>query len=106
MLILFNCCVPTHVAIYRDLYIAGAGIDPATTVPICLDLGTNTQRFLDDPLYIGARRRRPDVQEARISKKQLYPFVCLDYAVSLDGSIHERIHGGNERSLPVALGSI
>lgn len=28
-------------------------------VPICLDLGTNTQRYLDDPLYIGVRRPRP-----------------------------------------------
>ncbi len=44
---------------YRDLYIAGAGIRPQSTVPICLDLGTNTQRFLDDPLYIGVRRKRP-----------------------------------------------
>ncbi|KAG6918747.1 hypothetical protein DXG01_011938 [Tephrocybe rancida] len=46
-----------------DLYIAGAGIKPATTVPICLDLGTNTQRFLDDPLYLGVRRNRPGVEE-------------------------------------------
>ncbi|KAG6894257.1 hypothetical protein C0992_006913 [Termitomyces sp. T32_za158] len=53
-------CVP------RDLYIAGAGINPATTVPICLDLGTNTQKFLDDPLYIGVRRTRPGVEEVRV----------------------------------------
>ncbi|KAG2135844.1 hypothetical protein DEU56DRAFT_948782 [Suillus clintonianus] len=42
-----------------DLYIAGAGIKPSSTVPICLDLGTNTQHYLDDPLYIGVRRPRP-----------------------------------------------
>ncbi|KAF8550826.1 hypothetical protein OG21DRAFT_1419111 [Imleria badia] len=46
-----------------DLYIAGAGIKPTSTVPICLDLGTNTQRYLDDPLYIGVRRLRPTGQE-------------------------------------------
>ncbi|KAF9454761.1 malate dehydrogenase [Macrolepiota fuliginosa MF-IS2] len=46
-----------------DLYIAGAGIKPSTTVPICLDLGTNTQKFLDDPLYLGVRRKRPDTEE-------------------------------------------
>ncbi|KAF9242568.1 hypothetical protein BU15DRAFT_43689 [Melanogaster broomeanus] len=46
-----------------DLYIAGAGIKPNSTIPICLDLGTNTRRYLDDPLYIGVRRRRPVGQE-------------------------------------------
>ncbi|KAG8214458.1 hypothetical protein J3R82DRAFT_9481 [Butyriboletus roseoflavus] len=46
-----------------DLYIAGAGIKPTSTVPICLDLGTNNQRYIDDPLYIGVRRPRPMGQE-------------------------------------------
>ena len=47
----------------RDLYIGGAGIKPNTTLPICLDLGTNTDKFLTDPLYLGVRRRRPDTPE-------------------------------------------
>ncbi|KAF8630889.1 hypothetical protein AX17_005247 [Amanita inopinata Kibby_2008] len=46
-----------------DLYIAGAGIKPSSSVPICLDLGTNTQKFIDDPLYLGVRRKRPDTAE-------------------------------------------
>ncbi|KAI0055856.1 malate dehydrogenase [Artomyces pyxidatus] len=46
-----------------DLYIAGAGIRPSSTVPICLDLGTSTQKYLDDPLYIGVRRPRPSAEE-------------------------------------------
>ncbi|KAI5121722.1 hypothetical protein M0805_002115 [Coniferiporia weirii] len=41
-----------------SLYVAGAGIRPSSTVPICLDLGTNNQKILDDPLYLGLRRRR------------------------------------------------
>lgn len=38
-------------------------IRPSSTVPICLDLGTNNQKFLDDPLYLGLRRRRVTDQE-------------------------------------------
>ncbi|KAI0316370.1 malic enzyme [Amylostereum chailletii] len=41
-----------------SLYVAGAGIRPSSTIPICLDLGTNTQKFLDDPLYLGLRHKR------------------------------------------------
>ncbi|CAA7268237.1 unnamed protein product [Cyclocybe aegerita] len=41
-----------------SLYVAGAGIRPESTIPICLDLGTNTQRYLDDPLYLGLRQKR------------------------------------------------
>ncbi|TFK73535.1 hypothetical protein BDN72DRAFT_814535 [Pluteus cervinus] len=41
-----------------SLYIAGAGIRPESTIPICLDLGTNNEKFLADPLYLGLRQRR------------------------------------------------
>ncbi|KAI0918429.1 hypothetical protein AcV5_002423 [Taiwanofungus camphoratus] len=46
-----------------SLYVAGAGIRPSSTVPICLDLGTNTQKFLDDPLYLGLRQPRVPTEE-------------------------------------------
>ncbi|KAL5522749.1 hypothetical protein ACEPAG_8767 [Sanghuangporus baumii] len=46
-----------------SLYVAGAGIQPSSTIPICLDLGTNNQKFLDDPLYLGLRRRRVSDEE-------------------------------------------
>jgi len=41
-----------------SLYVGGAGINPDTTLPICLDLGTNNQKNLDDPLYLGLREKR------------------------------------------------
>ena len=44
------------------LYTAAAGIDPATTLPIELDVGTNRADLLDDPLYLGVRHERLDGQ--------------------------------------------
>lgn len=40
------------------LYTACAGIDPARTLPVTIDVGTNTQRYLEDPDYLGLRHER------------------------------------------------
>jgi malate dehydrogenase (oxaloacetate-decarboxylating) len=40
------------------VYTAAAGIDPNRALPVMLDVGTDRQSLLDDPLYIGNRRPR------------------------------------------------
>ncbi|HJY40251.1 MAG TPA: oxaloacetate-decarboxylating malate dehydrogenase, partial [Steroidobacteraceae bacterium] len=41
-----------------SLYTVCAGIHPARTLPVILDVGTNNQELLNDPLYVGWRHER------------------------------------------------
>lgn len=41
-----------------SLYTACAGLHPATTLPVFLDVGTDNEARLADPLYVGWRQRR------------------------------------------------
>ncbi|KAJ2356572.1 hypothetical protein IWW50_004167 [Coemansia erecta] len=43
-----------------QLYVAAAGLNPDRCLPIVLDFGTDTQKYLDDPLYLGIRQHRPE----------------------------------------------
>jgi malate dehydrogenase (oxaloacetate-decarboxylating)(NADP+) len=51
-----------------QLYTAAAGVPPEGLLPMYLDAGTNNESYLQDPLYVGLRQRRP-------ASEELYAFV-------------------------------
>src|SRR5262245_13304482 len=68
------------------LYTACAGVPPQYCLPVVLDVGTNNQTLLDDPLYQGLREHRVRgeeylafVDEFVAAVQQLYPKCCIQW---------------------------
>ena len=66
------------------LYTACAGIHPTQCMPVMLDVGTNNEKLLNDPLYNGLERRRVRgkdydelFDEFVTAAKELYPGVLI-----------------------------
>jgi len=69
-----------------SLYTAVAGVPPELTLPITLDVGTNNEQYLDDPLYLGLRQHRVRgteydafIEEFVQAIQTLYPKSCLQW---------------------------
>jgi malate dehydrogenase (oxaloacetate-decarboxylating)(NADP+) len=69
-----------------SLYTACAGVPPQYCLPIVLDVGTNNQELVNDPLYLGLRqpRVRGDdymsfVDEFVAAVQALYPKCCIQW---------------------------
>jgi malate dehydrogenase (oxaloacetate-decarboxylating)(NADP+) len=68
------------------LYTACAGVPPQFSLPVVLDVGTNNQELLDDPLYLGLRQNRVRGEEYQSfvdafveAVQALYPKCCIQW---------------------------
>lgn len=69
-----------------SLYTLCAGIHPAVTLPIVLDVGTDNHEFLQDPLYLGWRHERVRgaeydafIERFVIAVKKCWPNALLQF---------------------------
>jgi malate dehydrogenase (oxaloacetate-decarboxylating)(NADP+) len=69
-----------------SLYTACAGVPPQYCLPVVLDVGTNNQVLVDDPLYLGLRQQRVRgeeyvafVDEFVDAVETLYPRCCIQW---------------------------
>lgn len=51
-----------------QLYVAAAGFHPATTLPVLIDTGTNTKKYIEEATYLGVR-------QPRLGNDQYYPLM-------------------------------
>lgn len=68
------------------LYTVGAGIEPSQTLPVAIDVGTENEALLNDPLYIGLRQRRLRgadyeelIDEFVMAVQEIYPGALIQF---------------------------
>ncbi|MGH9324801.1 MAG: NAD-dependent malic enzyme [Vicinamibacteria bacterium] len=88
------------------LYTACAGIDPGTCLPVALDVGTNNDALLSDPLYFGYRRRRLEgkpyfdlVEEFVTAVQSRYPDALIQFEDFLTPNAYALLNEYRQRVL-------
>ena len=68
------------------LYTSCAGVPPEFTLPIVLDVGTNNEKFWNDPLYSGLKQRRIEgkeyddfIEEFVSAIYEVFPKICVQW---------------------------
>lgn len=89
-----------------SLYCACAGIHPRQCLPVMLDVGTNNEELLDDPLYLGYPQRRVEgdeyldlVDEFMAAVQDKFPTALIQFEDFLTPNAYKLLHRFRDKVL-------